>query len=333
MIKIEDQNSKVLLAYHSEDNDGTFSAAIIYKYLTEIQNIQKSQIVLYPTTYSELAKADTEVYNDIANYWNTKYDVIIMTDISFNNALIMKDLFIIFGDNFYWYDHHKPIIEASKKLEFDTANGLRGSDCSALMLVYRDLYDNNIPELLKILSGWDSWTYDKEGYTLQHVMDVNKAISMMTGIEFEKALEIVNEIMDKNGCKTQKDHSKVVYAQMYGSVISEYDKFQYKVLMKSAEFGWSVHGRPAAAIFMQGPSNSLMFDSIKDKVQIGIVFKKVSGENKWNTSIYNTQHKFDNDFDCGAYLKLYYNGGGHKGAAGAILSQDQFDNLLITKSL
>lgn len=336
------KDKKILLVYHMEDNDGTFSAAIIFKWMTEYLNVTKENVILCPCTYVSLDYHNDLLDGDIVNVWKSKYDMVVMTDISFNDSSIMKNLYKIFENNFLWIDHHAPIIKESIKSGFDNIKGLRDTHHSALYLAYKYLYDpigerlinNEMPELLKILSAWDSWSYEREGYSLYYVMEINKAISLMTNIDFYGALTIINQIMDKDGIKTSEDLKKITWANITGAVICEYDKFVWENLMKhNVEEEWTVCGRKAAALFTQGPTTSQMFDYIKDKVQVGIVFKKVKYQDKWAISLYNTKNEYDDEFDCGAYLKENYHGGGHKGAAGATITQSQFNKLMKTKNL
>ena len=47
---------------------------------------------------------------------------------------------------------------------FDDIKGIRDTKHSALYNAFKYLYPtHNIPELFKLLSAWDSWSYDAEG--------------------------------------------------------------------------------------------------------------------------------------------------------------------------
>lgn len=343
---IDSQNlkdKKILLVYHMEDNDGTFSGAIIFRWLVDHLSVTKKNVTLCPSTYFILDKMNSLVDGNIVEFWREKYDMVVMTDISFDDASIMKNLYTTFGNDFVWFDHHAPIIKESVQKGFDKISGLRETSHSALYLAYHYLYDpiseletsGKMPELLKILSAWDSWSYEREGYSLQYVMEINKAISMITKVDFYGALTIVNAIMESDGTVNEFEHNrKLSFASMSGAVICEYNKVNWENLIKSnVEKGWTVNGRSAAVLFVQGPSTSQMFDSIKDEIQVGIIFKKVPNQDKWIISLYNTKNEYDSDFDCGTYLKEHYHGGGHKGAAGATISQSQFNKIMKTKNL
>ena len=83
-------------------------------------------------------------------------------------------------------------------------------------------------------------------------------------------------------------------------------------------------------MFTQGPSNSVMFSSVKDKVDNGIVFKR-DKSGSWVISLYNTTD--GDEFHCGDYMKKRYNGGGHSGAAGGTVSERDFIKILKDKRI
>ena len=45
-------DDKYLIIYHKEDNDGLFSMAIIYNYLTEEKHINRNMISLFGADYN-----------------------------------------------------------------------------------------------------------------------------------------------------------------------------------------------------------------------------------------------------------------------------------------
>ena len=73
-----------------------------------------------------------------------------------------------------------------------------------------------------------------------------------------------------------------------------------------------------------------MFKTVKDKIKNGIVFKRLKDGN-WGISLYNAN--LDDTFHCGEYLKNKYNGGGHLGAAGCQISEEQFIEILKTHEI
>ena len=74
-----------------------------------------------------------------------------------------------------------------------------------------------------------------------------------------------------------------------------------------------------------------MFKCLKGTdIRHGLVFKHHPNGN-WVLSMYNIND--DEEFHCGEFLKEKYNGGGHKGAAGCTLTQEQFIEILKNKRI
>lgn len=325
--------NKYLIIYHKEDNDGVFSGALAYNYVKEY--LGKTDIVLFGTEYNELNKLWTsgEVYN-----W--EYDNIIMTDISFNYPEAMQYLYNKFGDKFVWVDHHTPIIKESFKYKFDSCPGLRDPSNSAIINIYKYLYDQfeenctnkKIPELLRVLSAWDSFTFEREGYELDFVSKVNIGINYMYNLDIERVIVLLrNLVVFGEDYDVEANNSYIQSAYTIGDIILTYKKQEDERLIKNCgDFNWTVDGREACALFIQGPSNSQIFNSVKDKVKNGIVFKRMTDGN-WGISLYNTN--LDDAFHCGEYLKKNYKGGGHVGAAGCQVSEKEFKRMLKTKTI
>ena len=353
---------KYLLIYHEEDNDGLFSGAIFYDYLITKINVNKKDIHLLGATYNSLN--DFIMCHPIKDIQN-EYESIIMTDISFNDASYMKQLYDLYGDKFIWCDHHKPIIDESYKQKFDLCPGVRNTQKSAILCVYEFLYDtlnvkyslvNNspysnieiFPEYLRILSAWDSWSYEREGYDKDYVRHVNKGTTIYFNLNINKVLPVVHEIIsyyrDQHPNKDSIIEQQNIRNKMYdlGKSLNDYDDITMENIIKeSGDCSWKVRfededrGRPlyhtACAIFHQGATNSLMFKSLERKgINHGLVFKHQPNGN-WVLSMYNISES--EWTHCGEFLKERYNGGGHKGAAGCTLTQDQFINILKKKEL
>ena len=178
---------RYLIIYHKEDNDGLFSMAIIYNYfVNEIKCDDLNSI------------SDEDIKS-----WKESFDYIIITDICFNNTKRMIELKNMFEDRFVWIDHHAPIINESLKLKFDDVNGERNASYSALLNAYKYYYDQfnvnynkgECPEILRILSAYDSWTYEREGYTLDYVMSVNKGVTYTFKLDPQKVIDFVYKLI------------------------------------------------------------------------------------------------------------------------------------------
>ena len=313
-----------LIIYHKEDNDGLFSMAIIYNYLIIEKNINKDSIKLFGADYNDLDKLSLD--DDIIK--NSTH--IYISDVSFDTVEKMIQLKEMFGDNLVWIDHHKPMIDNSISKGFDDIKGIRDTKHSALYNAFKYLYPtHNIPELFKLLSAWDSWSYDAEGIDFDLCKYINIGVNNIYNLNPDFIINYVYLLIYIYNDYINPPDIDELY---------EIGKFEAKILDRTYEnnvkaygdFSWTVNGRTACAMFIQGPSNSQMFKVCKDKVQNGIVFKRLPDSN-WALSLYNTDNQ--HDFHCGEYLKKHFNGGGHEGAAGCQISEELFINILKQKKI
>ena len=313
-----------LIIYHKEDNDGLFSMAIIYNYLIIEKNINKDNIKLFGADYNDLDKLSLD--DDIIK--NSTH--IYISDVSFDTVEKMIQLKEMFGENLVWIDHHKPMIDNSISKGFDDIKGIRDTKHSALYNAFKYLYPtHDIPELFKLLSAWDSWSYDAEGIDFDLCKYVNIGVNNIYNLNPDFIINYVYLLIYIYNDYINPPDIDELY---------EIGKFEAKILDRTYEnnvkaygdFSWTVNGRTACAMFIQGPSNSQMFKVCKDKVQNGIVFKRLPDSN-WALSLYNTNNQ--HDFHCGEYLKKHFNGGGHEGAAGCQISEELFINILKQKKI
>jgi len=349
------EQKKYLIIYHKEDNDGVFSGALFYDYLINRMGCKLEDLCFIGADYNMLAEFSKD--NKVEDL-HKDFENLIMTDISFNDVSYMKKLWKEFGNNFIWCDHHAPIIKASFENRFSDAPGIRDTKRSAILNVWKFLYDQfdeaynlkKVPELLRILSGWDSWSYEREGYDFEYVRNINKAVTVKYGLKLGEARKLVHDLVDvyfngvtgDNMYVTDKDAPLIKELHEFGKQLNEYDdQVMRDIIEKSGDRTWKLaiwnedkqefSYRNACAIFHQGASNSTFFKSlINTNIKNGIVFKHQPNGN-WVVSLYNVNN--DDIFHCGEFMKRSYNGGGHAGAAGCTLTIPQFIKVLKTKIL
>ena len=327
---------RYLLIYHKEDNDGVFSGAIMYNYLTHRLKVAESDITAMGADYNMLA---TFINVNTPKKLHEQYTDIIMTDISFSDWKHMKALWDEFKNNFVWCDHHAPIIKASVEHRFDDIPGVRQTDRSAILCVWKFLYDpfdehinddsEQIPEVLRILSAYDSWTFDKYGYDKEFATAVNRGASDAFDLNLKEVCEYVHQMFPAGS----KYEPTVEELEKKGRIISGYqNRTSANIIKGSGDLTWTLDDgkRKACALFIQGGSSSSMFTSVLGQVDNGIVFKR-QPDTKWTISLYNVS---DGDkFDCGTYMKKHYGGGGHIGAAGGTITEDKFIEILKKKQI
>jgi hypothetical protein len=349
------EQKKYLIIYHKEDNDGVFSGALFYDYLVNRMGYKLEDLCFLGADYNMLAEFSKD--NKVEDL-HRDFENLIITDISFNDVSYMKKLWKEFGNNFIWCDHHAPIIKASFENKFSDIPGIRDTKRSAILNVWKFLYDQfdeaynkkEVPELLRILSGWDSWSYEREGYKFDYVRNINKAVTVNYELKLGEARKLVHDLymiyVEKTPIEsmgmTYKDEPLINELHEIGKKLNEYDdQVMRDIIEKSGDRTWKLAiwdddkqeflYRNACAIFHQGQSNSTFFKSLIDtNCENGIVFKHQPNEN-WVVSLYNVK---DNDsFHCGEFMKRSYKGGGHAGAAGCTLTQTQFIKVLKEKVL
>lgn len=321
---------KYLIIYHREDNDGLFSAAIINEYISRRSN-GKDEVEFYGATYDEVTKFDDNSFD----YWNRTFDTVIMTDISIPNPEMMQKLVKRLGIKFIWIDHHAPAIQSSYDYGYDYCNGERDTTRSAILLAYRLFFDNDnslynasaTPYIFNILSAWDSFTFEQEHVTKEFAYDVNMGINAIFKLSIDDICQFVHEVMTYG-----EETNDIPRFLKTGHIINQYNAWNDANMIKTyGDDMWTVDGRNAVMVYKQGPTSSLMFDSVdKNIIKNGIVFKPLP-DGRVVISLYNTNN--DDTFHCGEYLKRVYGGGGHSGAAGAVLSYAEYIRMLETRAM
>ena len=335
-------SKKYLIIYHSEDNDGACSAAIIKYYLVNELKVKEQDIKLFGANYAILKRvADSDFYYIDENGCEIglfDFDFLIMTDISFNDFNMMKVMYEYYQNNLIWIDHHAPIINESIKEKYDTLiNGVRDTHRSAILTAYKYCYDpfdikylnGEAPYLLRVLSTWDSFTFEQEGIDFEY--------ARINNLGFTKWYEINVDIWYNNignfingSYEYNKEYADEGY-NIGKPEADQYDERNEKILKSFGMGGFSVNGRPAMLVFMAEGTSSLVFKSVADKYKNGICAKS-SPTGNITISLYNTCRD-DHSFHCGTYLHDKYGGGGHEGAAGCTVTIEQFSKILQTKIL
>lgn len=328
-------NKKYLIIYHNEDNDGLFSMAIIYNYLHCELKVPKEEIVLFGTEYEKLKTVDLDEMI-------SSFDKIIMTDVSFNDFSSIKKIYKEKKNSFCWIDHHAPIIKESIREGCGDICGIRDTHHSALLNAYKYFYDpfnekyNNKElsvELFRILSAMDSFTYEQENYTLDYVRNVNTGIVNTYNLDPEKIISFVYDLLyTYNDADIKPTISKL---EKYGEIFNKVEQDNYDKLVHDYGQEFTINdgtGRKTIALFIQGPTSSLIFRSIKNEYTNSVVFKHLK-HGDWGISLYNTDIKYDSEFHCGEYLKKNYGGGGHAGAAGCKVTEEQFIEILKNRTI
>lgn len=333
-------DKKYLLIYHKEDNDGVFSAAIMYNYLVNTLHINVDNIHRCPADYNILDEFSKKCDMD---YLKDNYDSIIMADISFSDWKYMKNLYKTFDTDFIWCDHHAPIIHLSQVNKFSGVPGIRETNRSAILCVWKYLYDqfdeeynkaikgksSKIPFLFRILSAWDSFTFKNwPDFTQEYCKNVNIGVNNKYQLDFEKIYNhvhcLVETYLNSNPCGIfsvlHKDKPLIKELENNGKIINSYQDFvmtniienngdcTWKIITDNSEhddaYGhWGPTYRTACAIFHQGATNSLMFKCLNkgDKDDImNGIVFKHLENGNWTISLYNIREQ-EPDVSAGGF--------------------------------
>jgi len=339
-----------LVIYHREDNDGVCSAAIVSQFLKNFGDPEVN-VKFFGCNYAELstvwqehinaeATQDAEIIaRDRMNKWVKTFNHIYMVDISFNEADAMEFLFKAMPSGcFIWCDHHHPIIEFSlthaDKYLFGGTPGIRNTSQSALLNTWEHMAKaSNIgiqpSRSLVMLSDYDSWAWVRKdeyaGDNKDKLFALNTGFTRRSNLKVKWFEDYILNVLHDNipGMHAIEDD-----CLQYGTTILEYDRERNTRAIKShGDTSWTIGGEKACAIFTTDRFNSQSFTNVfaGTDIEHGIVFKR-EPDGRWVLGAYNVSE--DSAFDCGAYLKAKYGGGGHKGAAGCTISQIQFIEML-----
>lgn len=274
---------KVNIIYHSADPDGWLSAAIV-----------RDHYIAEETTFTPYNYGDKIIEN-----WWTDYDTVVILDVSFS-FLVMSELYnrhISNSQYIIWIDHHISAIRDSEKFSYDKLPGIRNeleSACYWTWIYYKDSSAKEVPEFIKLISGYDSWS-------LMHTKKRFDAIKLTQGMYYEF-----------------KDHNIdiSILTQTWRSVMAVgeilYNK-QKKVADGAYHKGrteWEINGKlfyVVNGIDMNPKKYNINYK--KDGYDGGIIFRL--NRDKWVFTIYS------DTIDC-TEIAGKFNGGGHAGAAGWI---------------
>lgn len=332
---------KVLVIYHREDNDGCCAAGIVAA-LLDSKGINDNTYGFDEMEFKGVSYADlSREWEEMQNYDESSTDHrplilrhnwehVFMVDISFNNIDAMNFLYERYGERFHWCDHHKPIIDLSKDQPFGNAKGVRNMDQSALMNTWEYLTDYEPSIWMTQLSDYDSWSWtrssvyqNKQNY--EDLMSLNTGITKTSGLKVKWFFNWIGELLAGN----RAEHDKMAHvARELGRVIWAEDQARcQRAINTHGDTAWKLQfdwgHRNAIALITTDHFNSLSFEMFRDSdIENAIVFKMDPKNDKVVMSLYNVNN--DDNFDCGAFCKERYGGGGHKGAAGCTLTREQF---------
>lgn len=321
---------KIACIYHSIDQDGYMSAAIVKHWFNQ-QEVSNKQGEDYNTI-------DFIGYNHGQPIPNLEeYNKVIMVDISFNMSEMTR-LSHELGNNFIWIDHHISSINEWNKVIEPNPNhwyieGLRDTKYAACELTWKYFFSNEeMPEIVRLLGRYDCFGHKGTNEELEVLEFQYGARQVITN--FEDAYEYLKR------------------------ELSEQIDYQYKVIDGIWESGQSIYQylcTEAKQVYNNGFPITLMITDVPENVgyptykficinkerfnpiNFGIDYHKDGYDGcvcfhydgiarLWRFSLYN-----DNGLvDCSIIAKQY-GGGGHKGASGFVLNNEEFNKFINNK--
>jgi len=331
---------KTICIYHSRDLDGWMSAAIIKKwfkkqsttvpiiinYGDKINTFSPDMLTMYGYDYGDKVPEDNIL---------TKYDTIIMVDVSFSGLEMVNihEQFKMLNKKFIYIDHHKSAINdiKSKSRNGDVPmDGISNTSYAACELTWSYFYPNDkMPEIVRLLGMYDSFRHkgtNEEQKVLEFQYGARQIIS-----NYEDAyiwlLKTTNNIISRMSLQIIWGIGKNIYKYLCTEakqIYSKAFKINFSVNVKNGYINGKYAYKPVKFLVVnQERFNPINFgiDYHKDGYDGFACFWFKNG--KWTWSLYND----NGNIDCSLIAKQY-GGGGHKGAAGFVQTHNEFTKLL-----
>lgn len=294
------------------DLDGYSAGYLVNQFLIDVEDVNPNDIAIHIMDYSK--ELDL---NSIKCF-----DEVYITDFSLRpdvmNELLLKTTNVI------WLDHHKTALdylpEYREKVKGRQIIGMSGT---ALTYLYfyapKEIMDSSIEEMenwlsknaskwINLVDAWDCWKVDSKYRKESELLSIymSNRLSVENIKELDKHDEsYLDDILSKGKIYQEyKNLSDKSYVENYGFeiIIKIYDKDQV------------LHIYRALAV-NTGSKGSYVFGSKVDEYDICIPF--VNNGEIISASLYSNKHFVD----CGKICQAL-GGGGHKGAAGFTLSDE-----------
>lgn len=320
---------KNILVYHHNDLDGYAAAAAVCNGMKETNpNVKMNfefRSISFPTTWETFVNDETEP---------RKFNEIAIVDYSFtvNNVSILKDLVEYVGytaNCVYWIDHHVTSVDAKKCLpEYDVDNfkcvSYVNTNRSGAWLAYEyfymldddDIYNERLPIIIKMVDDYDRWIHDYEESAL-----LNDAWFCTP--------ELKDPASDEWKLLLDSDQSYYFISLVEkGKVINQYREMLYK---QHCKFAFEVKIKDFesySAIALNDRGNSKCFCDLTKQYDVCILFH-TNRPGEIAMSFYSDPEFVKEKGIDVSKIALKYNGGGHPGAAGCSMSQEQFNEVFI----
>lgn len=223
---------------------------------------------------------------------------IYMVDFSLDMQ-IMEDL--ARRCDFIWIDHHKSALQQAEERSFNP-KGLRSTETSACGLTWRYLFgDAEMPAVVDVISKYDSWQSH-----LPNWEDIKSMLAFLLTLQLTPTSPEWFALFSSDEWTTWKDIMKV---------LSRHREFMNKRIASQA---YETEFMGLKAIVVNARFCSLdTFNDVYNPAKHHICISYWYGRSgKWHLTFYSSR----DDVDCSEIAKKL-GGGGHKGAAGAVMEE------------
>lgn len=274
--------------YHSIDNDGYMSGAIVKKAIPDA--------ILIPYDYEKF---------DISRW--ALGDNMYFVDCVPQPYLEVKKLYDIIGKGLYIIDHHKTAIESpilQQIKEEIPDNIVLSNEHAACRLCWEFFYPKvKVPTAVKYLSQYDAWQLDGE-YDWDNIV-----LPFQMGIRLQETDPTKSNVM--TDFLDLYSQSNVASTIQDGRIVLQYQTLEHKKNMANNAFEYRWKSFTFLCI-NSTHSNSQLFDSMYDPEKHDFMCRFCLNKNQEvSVSIYTTRP----DKDASEIAKRF-GGGGHRKAAG-----------------
>lgn len=308
---------KVTLIYHRVDYDGLFSA-LICKHYFDVNYPNEVQVNFFGFNYGDKLPEISLLKNNS--------DKIIMVDISFPPKFMLELIQEIGKENIIWIDHHITAIRDSEQFGYDDLIGYRQGEAlkGACELTWNWFFEEiETPKIIQLLSAYDVW--DKNRFSWDNeTLPCQNGLRAMFGMNLDIISQNPNQILSEGFLNTQ--------ILPGGRLIKSFLSMKWRTQVKNSSFDITVAGKYKGIAILSPDYSSAMFESVLDKgYQVFCICNVKRDSEFYSVSLYSEPDGRLGDFELGSYMKNYYDGGGHKTAAGGKLTENQFKNLIFNK--
>lgn len=289
-----------LIIEHRVDFDGIIGGLIVEKYLDENGRSYKTLGWNYGDEIPEVSE----------------YEKIILTDICLPSEFMIEN-----KSKIIWIDHHETQILESEKSGFSELPGIRLNGKAACELTWEYFFKTEVPEFIKLIGAYDIWDHSSFSWDTE-VLPLQYGLKTKYGMANSYIKPVFNQLI--NGF-----YADVIYE---GRVILEYLVKTWKSWCKNYAFEVTVAGKYKGVCMLTPQFGSSIF---QDQMGYDVfVCANKGSDGKYHASLYTDQDL--GEFSLGGYVKSICKtgiGGGHKKAAGVVLTEEQFFELVTKNSI